>query len=67
MSENDDVRKDGYYLVLSHDDTGQKVMEQFLSIKGKLFRMEQHVIKGRFKLTEVSQVDEVLCDSYKEL
>ena len=67
MSENDDVRKDGYYLVLSHDDTGQKAMEQLISLKGKLFRLEQHSIKGRFKLIEVSQVDEVLCDSFKEL
>lgn len=69
MSENDDVRKDGYYLCLGHDESNQMWMEQLVSIKGKIRRLTKidRLSGGKFALVEVNGIDEVLIDSYKPL
>lgn len=69
MSENDELRKDGYYLCIGYDESGQLWMEQLVSIKGKLKRLTKidRLSGGRLALVDVKGVSEVLVDSYKPL
>lgn len=67
MSENDEVRKDGYYICLGYDENGQMWMEQLVSVKGVISRLVKSSQYGRFKLEKIKGISEVLIDSYKPL
>ena len=61
MSENDDLRKDGYYTVILFDkDKKQTFFAQCYSYQGRLYGLPMYT-----ELTPAF-VKEVLIDSYRE-
>lgn len=63
----DEVRKDGYYVVILKDKDNQLFMSRCYSFGGKLYLIQHELFRQRFRYIYLppSSVHEVIIDSYQ--